>query len=181
MSSKLIDPVLLDNLPVPWLRLPGEPDGSYESFLAFWRLGQGRTLGKAAASVGLATSTVSKYSSTWLFAERLRRCVNFAATQEFADWIARRIDARERALQIGIEFQELARQAVSQIDPADLSARDAATAARTGQALIDRALFPEGQDWNQDTIQTLIRQLGLARQSGKFVDMVVTRLQARVT
>lgn len=108
----------------PWERQPGESEKAYEAFCIYRDAGQERSINMVYKTLAKSRTLISNWSSRWKWVERVSAYDNDLERQAHREKQKLVADTRKRQLQIAMQLEKKALEALNMLKPEEMSPRD---------------------------------------------------------
>lgn len=107
-----------------WERQPGESAKAYEAFASYRDLGSERSITKVVQELNKSRALIGRWSKDWDWVERARAWDNELARQAKAAAVKRVQDMTGRHINIAMQLQKKALEALAALDLEEMSPKD---------------------------------------------------------
>ncbi|WP_195985365.1 hypothetical protein [Clostridium sp. D33t1_170424_F3] len=107
-----------------WERQPGESAKAYEAFASYRDFGAERSIQKVSQALSKSLTLIKRWSSEWNWVERSRAWDNELAQQAKAAAVKRVRDMTGRHINIAMQLQKKALEALAALDLEEMSPKD---------------------------------------------------------
>ncbi len=108
----------------PWERQEGESEKAFKAFVIYRDLGEDRTISAVVKRLEKSRNLIDRWKEKWNWSERVRQYDNELEKQAMAKAVKERKDMAERHIQIAMQFQKKALEALQALSIEDMSPRD---------------------------------------------------------
>lgn len=108
----------------PWERQKGESEKAYEAFAAYRDMGEKRTFAAVAEKLGKSDTLIRRWKVRWNWQERVRAYDNELEREARAKVIKARKDMVDRHINIAMQLQKKALQALKDLSVEDMTPKD---------------------------------------------------------
>ena len=108
----------------PWERQNGESEKAFEAFVIYRDMGQERTISAVVKQLEKSRSLIDRWKERWEWAERVRAYDNELEKEARAKAIKDRVKMTDRHINIAIQLQEKALEALTNLKVTDMSPKD---------------------------------------------------------
>jgi len=115
---------LAETAPKPWERQDYESSKAYEAFACYRDMGPERSLSGLGKQLGKSKALMERWSSNYHWQERIASYERELENQALADKKKTAAETRKRQLQIAMQLEKRALEALKNIQPEDLTPKD---------------------------------------------------------
>lgn len=108
----------------PWERRKDESTQAFEAFKTYLDMGEGRSLRRVEQALNKSHALIGRWSSRYEWMSRIREYENELRRQEYEVARKERKKMQQRQIQTSVLLQKKAVEALSELDPKTLSAKD---------------------------------------------------------
>lgn len=108
----------------PWERQKGESEKAYEAFAAYRDMGEKRTFVAVAEKLGKSDTLIRRWKVRWNWQERVRAYDNELEREARAKVIKARKDMVDRHINIAMQLQKKALEALKELEVEDMTPKD---------------------------------------------------------
>lgn len=108
----------------PWERQPGETAKAFEAFCIYLNMGAERGLRKVGQELGKSRALIERWSATYKWVDRAAAYDSDVQKRARANTIKKARKMNDRHVNIALQMQEKALQALEQMDPAEIDPKN---------------------------------------------------------
>lgn len=108
----------------PWERQKGESEKAYEAFVTYRDMGEKRTFAAVAEKLGKSDTLIRRWKERWDWQERVRAYDNDLEKEARARAVKDRRDMVDRHINIAMQLQKKALQALKDLSVEDMTPKD---------------------------------------------------------
>lgn len=145
----------MDNAKVkPWERQPNESDKAFEAFVCYRDMGADRSINAVAQKLSKSRTLIAKWSSQWGWVDRAAAYDNDLERQAHREKKKLVSDTRKRQLQIAMQLEKKALEALNMLKPEEMSSRDIKEMLRLATDIERKLLFDDEQATETEQART---------------------------
>lgn len=140
----------------PWERQQGETDKAFEAFAIYRDAGADRSIRQVAKKLNKSSTLIGKWSSKWNWVERAAAYDNDLERQAHKEKQKLVADTRKRQLQIAMQLERKALEALNLMKPEDMSPHDVKEMLRLATDIERKTLFEAEQITDTEQSRTTL-------------------------
>lgn len=140
----------------PWERQPGESEQAFEAFALYRDAGAERAISQVAQRLSKSRALIAKWSSRWSWVERAAAYDNDLERQAHREKQKLVADTRKRQLQIAMQLEKKALEALNMLQPEEMSPRDIKEMLRLATDIERKSLIEAEQATDTEQARTTL-------------------------
>lgn len=138
----------------PWERQPGESEKAFEAFARYRDMGESRTFTAVAGKLQKSGSLIRRWKDKFDWEQRVSAYDNDLERQAHREKQKLVADTRKRQLQIAMQLEKKALEALNMIQPEDMTARDIKEMLRLATDIERKTLIEAEQNTETEQART---------------------------